>query len=194
MVFGIPNMDVFEKTDLTPFFGMFFEHTVFLNKENIVYLLQKNDFTLIDIIDYESHSTLYHCKKSIRHPQQKLPENNHCIENRKDSFLNKVKLFETFVDKCNTIISASNKDVYIFGASYNTQFLLSFGLNPHRINGILDNCKDKQGKYLYGYDIKIFDPIVLTQNDCIVILKNGCYVNEVSNQIISINSNVQIIM
>ena len=198
MFFGLPNMEVFEKTNLTPFFGLFFEHTVFLNKENIVYLLQKNRFSVIDIIDYESHSTLFHCKKSV---EPLCFHIEHCIENKKESFLYNVNSFETFVRKCNTIISKRNKDVYIFGASYNTQFLLSFGLDSHRIKGILDNCKEKQGKYLYGYDIQIFDPTILSnnqdENDCnhsIVILKNGCYVDDVLHQIISINSNVEVIM
>lgn len=190
MFFGVPNMDVFEKIDITPFFGMFFEHTVYLNKENILFLLKKNNFIVVDIINYESHSVIYHCKKSIR-PSCNLT--SHKIENYKESFLNKIKLFREFVDGCNIKISTTDKDVYIFSASYNSQFLISFGLNINRIKGILDNCKEKQGKYLYGYQLKTFYPSILYNNDCIVILKNGCYMNEVLNQIISINSNTEII-
>jgi hypothetical protein len=39
MFFGVPNMQHFTETNICPFLGLFFEHTIFLNKENISYLL-----------------------------------------------------------------------------------------------------------------------------------------------------------
>jgi SAM-dependent methyltransferase len=39
MFFGVPNMEFIAKNELCPFLGIFFEHTIFLNKINITYLL-----------------------------------------------------------------------------------------------------------------------------------------------------------
>jgi hypothetical protein len=61
----------------------------------------------------------------------------------------------------------------VFGASYNTQYLLALGLNTIKINGILDNCKEKQGKFLSGYALQIFSPdIIKDLSNCVVIIKN----------------------
>jgi len=98
------------------------------------------------------------------------------------------------LNKTNDFISKTTKNVYIFGASYNTQLLISLGLNISNIKGILDNCKEKQGRLLYGYDLLIYDPSILTQSDSIVVLKNGIYVNEIQEQIKNINKDTVIII
>jgi hypothetical protein len=85
------------------------------------------------------------------------------------------------------------KNIYIFGAYYNTQILLAMGLNDINIFGILDNCIEKQNKYLYGYNILIKSPNILKNEDSIVILKNGVYSKEIYDQIININKNTYII-
>jgi len=191
MFFGVPNMDVIAETGICPFLGIFFEHTIALTKENIKYVLTKNNFEIVEIIDYKQHSTLYHCRKKTN--QDWIPR-KHQIINKYETFMQTNKVYEAFAEKCNERIVNSNKDVYIFGASYNTQFLMCFGIRVDKIKGILDNSKEKQGKYLYGYELQIYDPNVLKNSDCIVILKNGYYLNEVFDQIIGINPNTEIIV
>lgn len=183
MFFGVPNMEHIAKENLSPFLGVFFEHTIFLNKQNIIYLLGINGFSLIEIIDYESHSTLYHVQKN------KIQYNNVIITNYYDSFFDTLHTYRRFIDDVNDKIENTNLPVYIFGASYNTQFLLALGLNQTKINGILDNCIEKQDKFLFGYNLKIFSPVLLENNNSIIILKNGYYVNEISEQLLNINSN-----
>jgi len=192
MFFGVPNMQTFINTNICPFVGIFFEHTVFLNKENITHLLKVNNFDIIEIIDYENHSTLYHCKK-ISHPVN-LQIKPLCIPNYYDSFFDTLNYYNAFIKNANDIINLTTKDVYIFSASYNTQFLLALGILPEKIKGILDNSKEKQGKYLYGYNLQIFDPFVITNKNCIVLLKNGYYANEIFIQLKGINENVEIIV
>ena len=103
--------------------------------------------------------------------------------------------FHFIVKKCNDIIlNNTDKDVYMFGASYNTQYLLALGTNTNNIKGILDNCKEKQNKYFYGYDLLIQSPEIIKSKECIVILKNGYYVNEIKDQLLSINKNTIIII
>lgn len=187
MIFGVPNMENIAKKSLSLFVGVFFEHTIFLDKENITYLLKKNGFNITKIVDYENHSIIFHTQKSIKNTI-----NNIKIYNYYEIFINTINQYNLFVIKCNeNIINNTSKNIYLFGASYNNQLLLAFGLNKN-ITGVLDNCKEKQNKYLYGSSLKIFDPEVLI-NDSIVILKNGYYVKEIYDQIISINKNTIII-
>jgi hypothetical protein len=68
------------------------------------------------------------------------------------------------------------------------------GINSNKIKGILDNSIEKQNKYFYGYDIYIYSPEILKNDkDCIIIVKNGCYTNEIIEQILNINKNINII-
>ena len=192
MFFGVPNMEHIGTNELCPFLGIFFEHTIFLNKENITFLLKKNKFKIIKIIDYENHSTLYHCKK-IHNSELVQDIINFKITNYYNIFFDVLDIYKNFINKCNNIIKY-NKEVYLFGASYNTQFLISLGLNIKNITGILDNSKEKENKYLYGYNLKIYNPNILINKEAIVILKNGYYVNEIYEQVKNINNNIQILI
>ena len=189
MFFGVPNMQYIAENKLALFLGVFFEHTIFLNKENITYLLNKNGFQIIEIIDYKNHSTLYYVKKVNIIENITIKK----ISNYNDNFTHTLNEFTLYVNFCNDIIKNSDKNIYIFGASYNTQLLLTIGLDINSITGILDNCKNKQGKYFYGYNLKIYDPIMVKDNDCIVILKNGYYSQEIREQLIKINNNINIL-
>jgi hypothetical protein len=106
------------------------------------------------------------------------------IQNYKDVFFESVDEARIFIDSCECYLG---KEIYLFGASYNTQFLLAFGFSKYNIVGILDNCKEKQGKYLYGYDLQIFDPIVVKDKKCVVIVRIGYYSKEVIEQLLVIN-------
>ncbi len=185
MFFGVPNMEYIGINELSPFLGVFFEHTIFLNKQNIVYLLENNGFEIIEIYDYLQHSTLYHVKKM----NIKIITSIVKIDNFKKLFNTTLENYKKLVTNINLCIEKSNLPVYIFGASYNSQMILSLGINITKLAGILDNCKEKQEKYLYGYDLKIFDPQILKDTNSIVILKNGYYVQEIKYQINSINPN-----
>jgi SAM-dependent methyltransferase len=185
MFFGVPNMQHIAEKDLNLFLGIFFEHTIFLNKDNITYLLNNNGFKIINIIDYKDHSTIYHVIKSKDIENQSLK----MITNYYDCFHNSICNFTTYITLCNDIITNTDKKVYIFGASYNTQLLLS-KLSNNKISGILDNCKTKHNKYLYGYNLKIYDPEIVKYEDCIVILKNGYYKDEIRLQLNELNTNI----
>jgi 2-polyprenyl-3-methyl-5-hydroxy-6-metoxy-1,4-benzoquinol methylase len=189
MIFGVPNMQYM--VDKILFLGIFFEHTIFLNVDNITHLLKKNGFEIIKIIEYENHSTIYHTKKNNANTLEL--KNDFEITNYRDHFFRIITEYKSFIEKCNALINCNiNKDIYIFGASYNTQTLLFFGLN-NNIKGVLDNCKEKQNKYFYGTKLKIYSPEILSNNDnAIVILKNGYYTNEIFIQIQKINPNITI--
>jgi len=194
MIFGVPNMEHIAQKELCTFLGIFFEHTIFLNEENITYLLLQNNFIINQIIKYENHSVIYHVKKNIININNQNINNLNIDKCYYKIFNDSIIKYTEFVNNCIKIINENiNKEVYIFSASYNTQYLLAFGLNNVYINGILDNCKDKHDKYLYGYNLKIYDPEVLKNNDAIVICNSGYYMNEIIEQIKNINTNIIII-
>lgn len=188
MIFGVPNMEHIGKNEIAPCLGIFFEHTIFLNQENISYLLKKNGFQILQIVYHESHSLLYHVKKVNNFQNEKV-----VVFNYGKQFFITLDKYKKFVDSCNDFLeNKQNKSVYIFGASYNTQFLLSLGLNVDKIDGIIDNCFDKHGHFLYGYNLQIFPPNILIGRDSCVILKNGYYSDEIRNQLLTIKSSLTI--
>jgi len=189
MFFGVPNMEHIGTNALCPFLGVFFEHTIFLNKQNITYLLESNGFEIVNIYDYLSHSTIYHAKKINKTNQIDVVP----INNFNNLFTETLHTYTDFITNTNNILISSNLPVYIFGASYNSQIILALGLNQENIYGILDNCVDKHNKYLYGYNLKIFSPCILKDQNSIVVLKNGYYVEEIKSQLLGINSNTIII-
>jgi predicted SAM-dependent methyltransferase len=193
MIFGIPNMQYLSDHDLCLFQGVFFEHTIFMNKENVTYLLNKNGFEIIEIIDYTNHSSIYHVKKHTTISKD-FANTEFTITNNFDKFMNCVEKYNLFIRDCNSIISKTDKPVYIFGASYNSQFLLTMGIKIERLTGILDNSKDKQNKYLYGFNLLIYNPELIKNEDCIVILKNSYYVTEIKEQLLNLNRRTQILM
>ena len=185
MIFGVPNMEYIATSNCAPCLGIFFEHTIFLNKDNICYMLEKNGFELIDILNYENHSTIYHVKKI----NKSILINTFCITNYSDLFMETIYKWQQFISTCKLDVSSN---IFVFGASYNTQFLLALGLNVYNISGIIDNSPEKQGKYLSGYPI--FSPNILSdKSNCTVIVKNGYYSNEIVEQCRKLNGQLNII-
>jgi len=192
MFFGVPNMSNIIESKSWPFLGVFFEHTIFLNEENIVFLLEKNGFQMVETIYYDKHSVMYHCKKHKKTTETQ--QNQSCrISNYHDDFNESIVTYEQFVKRCNDALINTNQKSYIFGAGYNSQILLAMGIDATKLNGVLDNSVEKQGKYLYGFPLTVFSPQVLAEENCIVILKNGYYCEEIKQQIISINPSTTII-
>ena len=190
MFFGVPNMDYICKNEIAPFLGIFFEHTIFLNIQNISWLLNTHGFHITNCIYHESHSILFHTKKVSTIAAIPIS-----VSNYKKHFFTTLEKYKIIVNDCNEFIEKyPNKQVYIFGASYNTQFLLSLGLNSDKIHGIIDNCKDKHNRFLYGFKLQIFPPEIVKNLNCNIILKNGYYSKEILSQLLSINANIITLM
>jgi 2-polyprenyl-3-methyl-5-hydroxy-6-metoxy-1,4-benzoquinol methylase len=196
MIFGIPNMKYLADNDLCLFLGIFFEHTIFMNKENVIYLLKKHGFDIVEIIDYLNHSTIYHVKKTKQlNTLLNIAHSNELqITDYFEKFMSGINKYKLFIDDCNLIICNTNKPVYIFAASYNTQILLSMGIEIKYLKGILDNAKDKENTYLYGFELLVYSPDVIINNDSIVILKNSFYGDEIKEQLLTLNPRTQILM
>lgn len=189
MFISVPDMENLLNNEKSIASILHFEHTFYLNKEVITYLLNKNGFSIESEKNYKNHSIFYKIKKT-----------NKLIKDIKLKISSK---FDIIWDKTLTNINVINdilgninhNNVYIFGAHVTTQFYLYNGINEKKINGVLDNSKNKNNKILYGTNKVVYSPeIIRDMNECVVICSHtGPYYNEISNQLKSLNKKIDVI-
>ena len=132
--------------------------------------------------NHENHSHFY-CVEKVD-----FLKNSIILENKYDYYK---KMFNDYinyhlelVNELNNKINEIDNPVFLFGAHIFSQYLLSFGLNGNKIINILDNSPIKQGKRLYGTNIKVLSPSILSNyKQPIVILKAGLYNKEIMDDI-----------
>jgi 2-polyprenyl-3-methyl-5-hydroxy-6-metoxy-1,4-benzoquinol methylase len=190
MLFSLPNFEEMLKRKFTNVIN--FEHTIFLTESYIEYLLSKYHFRVIKKEYFkEDHSIFYACIRDSKVQSSDLSKG--LFEYNKKLFLEYVNYHHQLIDELNSKIKTlqKNQKLYLFGAHVFSQYLISYGLNVKRIDCIIDNDFNKQGKRLYGTDFKVFSPKILSNdNDPVVILKAGTFNQEVKKDILeNINSN-----
>jgi hypothetical protein len=190
MLFSLPNLEEMLKRKYTN--ALNFEHTIFLTEPYIEYLLSKHHFRVIKKEYFkEDHSIFYACIRDSKVHSHDLPKN--LFEYNKKIFLEYVNYHHQLIDDLNSKIRTLQKDqkLYLFGAHIFSQNLISFGLNINHLDCIIDNDINKQDKRLYGTDLKVFSPKILSKyKDPVVILKAGVYNQEIKKNILeNINSN-----
>ena len=68
------------------------------------------------------------------------------------------------------------------------------GLETHRLNGIIDNSKEKENKRLYGSSLLVNNPNILVGRDNVLaIVKGGQYQEEIEKQLFLINKDLCIV-
>lgn len=173
-----------------------FEHNFYIIEPYIDTILHNNNFKTIEKVEYIDHSLLYFTQlRAITNIPIRIQFPN-LYEQNKRSVMNFFMYHRDLVKSLNERISTINVNVpiYLFGAHIFSQYLLCFGLNCSRIRCVLDNSPQKCGKRLYGTNMIVNNPNVIRNDDkCVVILKAASYQSEIAYQLISINSNVQII-
>jgi len=185
LIFSLPNMEEMLKRKYTNCIN--FEHTVFLTEPYIEYLLHQHGFRVIEREYFlDDHSIFYACvrDKSV-HPTD-LPAG--LYEKNKKIYLDYVAYHEDLIRDLNVKIADLEDDqkLYLFGAHVFAQYLIGFGLDTSRIECLLDNDPNKQGKRLYGTNLQVSSPKILAHaSNPVVILKAGVYNCEIKNQIIS---------
>jgi 2-polyprenyl-3-methyl-5-hydroxy-6-metoxy-1,4-benzoquinol methylase len=189
MLFSLPNLQEMLKRKYNN--ALNFEHTIFLTEPYIEYLLLKYHFRVIKKEYFkEDHSIFYACIRDSKVKSSSLPKR--LFDYNKKTFLEYVHYYHQLIDDLNSKIKTLQKDqkLYLFGAHIFSQYLISFGINVKRIDSIIDNDANKQGKRLYGTDFKVFNPkILINDNHPVVILKAGVYNQEIKKDILeNINS------
>jgi hypothetical protein len=189
-LFSLPNLEEMLRKKYTNVIN--FEHTIFLTEPYIEYLLSKYHFRIIKREYFkEDHSIFYACIRDNKVQQLEFPKG--LFKHNKKIFLEYVNYHHQLIDDLNFKIKKLQKDqkLYLFGAHVFSQYLINFGLNVNRLECIIDNDFNKQGKRLYGTELKVFSPKILSNNvyDPVVILKAGVYNEEIKKDILeNINS------
>ena len=189
-IFSVPNLKFMINKGYAN--AMNFEHPYFLEEKMIDYLLNKNGFKIIKKKKYLNHSIFY---KTVKISGKKRTIKTY------NNFKNNKKLFKSYFSKLKRDVSKLNlkikslKNVYLFGAHIFSQMLIFNGLNITKIKGVLDNDKKKQNKYLYGTNLKVFNPQILKKKDKpFIILRAAQYNYEIKNHIINfVNKNSKFI-
>ena len=106
-----------------------------------------------------------------------------------------ISYHEDMIEEINLKTRSHDGDIYLFGAHIFSQYLISFGLSTKRVISILDNSPIKIGKRLYGTNLKVNSPKILSKSsNPMVILKAGVYNDEIKKDIIeNINPNTSFI-
>lgn len=188
MIFSIPNLKKYLENKWINFLS--FEHTILLTENVIDYLLNKNNFNIIEKQYFKNHSIFY-CVKKDNNINKKVNLKNEYNEN-KNLFLNMQNFYKDKIQYLNCVMK-SYDEVYLFGAHIFSQYLIYRGLDISYINCVLDNNINKHNKRLYGTNLQVYSPSILAnkKNKILVILCAGVYNEEIKNDILKhINSEI----
>ncbi len=190
MIFSIP--DLYEYLSKRYANTINFEHTYFLTEHVTDYLLKKLGYKVRDKHFFKGHSVFY-CAEYVGVKDDNIIPLSHYDE-YKAMYLSMVENYKHEVEMLNIEMNNWHGEIYLFGAHIFSQFLIHLGLDVHRINGIIDNSKEKEGKRLYGTTLSVSSPNIIThKGNVMTIVKAGQYQDEVERQLHEINKNVHII-
>ena len=184
LIFSLPNMEEMIKRNYTNCLN--FEHTVFITEPYIGYLLSKHGFKQVAKKYFkDDHSIFYAYIKNVKTEVIELPLK--LYEYNKKLYLDFINYHKKLIIDLNEGIKKVDNDqsIYLFGAHVFAQYLIEFGLDTSSIVCLLDNDINKQGKRLYGTNLMVKSPKVLTDiKNPIVILKAGVYNDEIKRDIL----------
>ena len=187
MFFSVPMIDNMLTKGYTN--ALNFEHTYYLDKNVVELMLNISGFNIerdyfISTDEIKDWCLFASC--SVGNQKEIAIEKN----------LKGVKYFQQFLNINNNIISDLNKKLkkyknakkFIFGAHIFTQFLLNFGLKNDFLY-VLDNDKNKQEEFLYGENLIVKSPKILSEYENPIVILKACQYNEEIKQDILKNIN-----
>ena len=192
-IFGYPNLEYFFSNKHTN--AINFEHTMLMTDYYVDYFLNKTGFKILKKESFGNHSFFYSVEKVNKielSPNISLMDQYGKYKNMFTDFIN---FHEEMIEEINLKMKSHDGDIYLFGAHIFSQYLISFGLSIDKVISILDNSPIKIGKRLYGTNLKVNSPKILSDSaNPMVILKAGVYNEEIKKDIISnINPNTKFI-
>jgi SAM-dependent methyltransferase len=179
LIFAYPNLEYWFKNKFTN--AINFEHSMLMTDYFVDYFLAKTGFKIIEKFEYESHSHFYTVEKAISSTNFNLVNK---YDHYKNMFIEYLDYHFNLVNELNIKIKDVKNPIFLFGAHIFSQYLFSFGLDQGNLISILDNSPIKQGKRLYGSNLKVDSPKILENyENPIVILKAGLYNKEIMEDI-----------
>ena len=188
-IFGYPNLEYFFSNKHTN--AINFEHTMLMTDFYVDYFLNKTGFKILKKVPFGNHSFFYSVKKIKSTSLNQSISFKGKYEKYKKMFNDFIFYHIEMIEEINLKVQSHDGDVFLFGAHIFSQYLFSFGLNKDKVNSILDNSPLKIGKRLYGTNLKVNSPKILSKSlNPMVILKAGIYNEEIKKDILeNINSN-----
>ena len=186
-IFSIPNIKWILENDGLPTSVLHFEHTYYVDDENIEYFLNKSGFKLDKIQHYKNHSLFIKAIKVDSLPSEEIP-----VMKLSEKFLLLVDSYEKKISHINKELNG--RDYYLYSAHINSQFMLNNGISGNIIS-LLDKSGDKIGKNLYGYDYNIYSPerIKNDKQPIVVASQMSIYFEEIKSNLLYINENTIIL-
>lgn len=177
LCFSLPNMEKLLTQKSSNCLN--FEHTVFLTEPYIEVLLGQQGLEVVAKEYFlDNHSIFYAARKSSTPAATLLPDG--LYEKNRKIFLDFVAHYQETTRELNERIKGHTGPIFLFGGHVFSQYLINFGLDVSRIEGILDNDPNKHGKRLYGSNLQVASPAILAgMKEPVVILKAGPYNPEI---------------
>ena len=188
-IFSIPNLK--KMISMNQSNAMNFEHPYFLEESLVDKLLLNNGFKIVRKLYFKNHSIFY---ETIKKPKYKNLNYNKYSFNKR-LFLNFYSRITKDIKKIKVIRKNINNQIFLFGAHIFSQMII-FGnkVNTKKFDGVIDNDKNKQGKYLYGTKLKVHSlSIIKKLKEPYIVLRAGSYNDEIKKQIFQINKKTKII-
>jgi predicted SAM-dependent methyltransferase len=185
IIFSIPNIKWLLENKALPTGILHFEHTYYIDVDNIEYFLNRSGFKLEKLEYYKNHSIFIKAIKDVNITSSIIVKNNISAK-----FLDIVSYYKSKIETIKTFLSSSK--FYLYSAHINTQYLLNNGINTDNIICLLDNSTSKIGKKLYGYNLDINYPSSIENDEApiVVVSHMGAYIDEIKKDLIKFNKNV----
>jgi hypothetical protein len=174
-----PNLEYYMENNILHVLNT--EHTYYIDNNFLVNLLSSFGFQLIEREDYKGHSVLFYFQRQ---------NNQDCVDiTLSKNSLSSLDLFYSKINSTiktwnNCITKNSKKRIFIWPASIHCIYLFQFGLSTN-IHGCLDNSQNKINKYLYGYNIPIYNfRDILNENspDVIILINGGIFNKDIEEE------------
>lgn len=189
MFFSIPNLLSNLENKFLPMATLQFEHTYFIDSDNVYYFLRKTGFEIKELKYFKDHSIFVHAVKSTP-TIETIPYRNIASKYMENVLTHD----ERILDIANLLSNYKYHTIFIYGAHYNTQYVVSKGIDENIFIGCLDGSTSKQGKYLYGTKLFVYSPNKITEFEKVVVYAShmGIYFNEIKDSLIQLSKNILI--
>jgi len=183
---AIPNMTAQMENNIHPV--LYQEHTYLCELNDIKYIFSYYGYAIKSQYNYDIHAILLHFTISNK-PLEVIIEPNF------DRITYIKKMYAEKYLKTNSLVL--EKPFYIIPASFSGLQIYNNINDKYKENilGFLDNDKGKIGNRFYGTDKFIFnmEHIKSYDNEVIIVIHKGGYINEIINQLNTYKNNIKFI-
>ena len=165
------------------------EHTFYFEDIDIISIFAKYNYTLSSINNFKNHSIFFYFNYDISSNNKPVTSGGILSKNR----LNKMKQY--FMDRGERLSTIELKNpTFIIPSGHFGSVIYNYLKDKTKVIGFLDNDISKQNKYLYGTNVLTYPMEYISKfNNIDIILHAGPYSDEIRQQLLSYNTNINLI-